>query len=330
MALERMDMVAKGTSRRTEPLSEFIVVNGELVAFERGTTHLMSAGVRYGLNVFEGLRGYWIEGARVISVFRIADHMERFWQSMRLLRFEPQFTPEQVTNSLTRLIAEGGLRENCHIRVSAYLDGYGDHSATGPVSYFVSALALPRSSATMSGIRCAVSSWTRVADSSIPPRIKTGASYVNVRLARLQAKQDGYDDAILLNLAGKVAEGPGAAIFLVRKGKLITPDITSGVLESITRDTIISLAKERGISVEERPVDRTELYAASEIFFAGTAAEVVPIIDVDGIPVGEGQIGDITAQLQKDYYEVVGGKANRQKDWLTFISVNSLPERSGN
>jgi branched-chain amino acid aminotransferase len=157
----------------------------------------------------------------------------------------------------------------------------------------------------------------------MPPRIKTGANYVNVRLARFQAKRDGYDDAILMNSAGKVAETPGAAIFVCQERKVVTPDVTSGILESITRDTIIYLARNRNLIVEERPLDRTEIYTADEVFLAGTAAEILPVIEVDGLRVGTGGIGEVTNVLQQSYFDLVEGRTPGPRDWLAFHNAHS-------
>lgn len=302
-------------------LPERMIVNGELVHFNQATTHVMTSGTRYGLNAFEGLRGYYSEPGGVMNVFRLPDHLRRLWQSMKILRFEPSFAAEDIVQSLVTLMASGVVRETCHIRIAAYLEGFGDHTDTSPISYFVYAAPLPRSANVVSGIRCQVSSWTRISDGSMPPRAKTGANYVNLRLARLQAKQDGYDDAILLNADGSVSEGPGAAIFLVRDGRLITPHVTSGILEGITRQTIITLAQDDGLSVEERSVDRTEIYLADELFFAGTASEIVPILSVDGLVVGSGNVGQITAGLQADYFDLVGGKPCKRTEWLRPMAV---------
>jgi branched-chain amino acid aminotransferase len=302
---------------------KYLVVNGELIEFDKATVHLMSPAVRYGLNVFEGLRGYWSNSDNVMNVFRVDDHLRRLWQSMRILRFEPQFAPNDIRDSLVKLLEVGGIHENCHIRIAAYIEGFDDHGATGPISYFINCNPLPRTSAAKSGIRCAISSWTRIGDSSMPPRVKSGANYINARLARVQARQDGYDDALLLNAAGQLSESPGAAVFLVRDRKLITPSITSGILESITRDTIFVLPSQRGLHVDERQVDRTELFVADEIFLAGTAAEIRPVIDVDGVKIRDGKVGEITVAIQKAYDEVVWGKSCGDKNWLTRIVVRS-------
>ena len=194
-----------------------MIVNGELVPFADATVHLMSPAMRYGLNVFEGLRAYWNPAEQQLYVFRLQEHLQRLKQSMKLLRFDAGFTTDEVGAATLSLLRANEVKEICHIRASAYLDGEGEHHVTGPVSYFVAAKTRPRSAKTESGIRCRVSSWHRMADNAMPPRIKCGANYVNARLARLEAHHDGYDDALMLNAAGRVAEGPGACVFMVRR-----------------------------------------------------------------------------------------------------------------
>jgi branched-chain amino acid aminotransferase len=298
-----------------------MIVNGNIVSFESATVHLMTSGMRYGLNAFEGIRGYWNPAERVINIFRLSDHLSRLWRSMKILRFNPTFHQDELTTSLVKLIRTSDLRENCQIRVCAYVEGFGDHTDMEPISYFIYASALPRAVNVSKGIRCVVSSWVRISDKSMPPRVKTGANYVNVRLARIQAKQDGYDDAILLNSEGCLSEGPGAAVFLVTNGRLITPAVTNAILEGITRDTILELARSRGLTVEERSVDRTECYTAEEMFFAGTAAEVVPIINVDGLSVGGGIPGRVTRLLQSQYFGVVEGREIARSNWLLPVTL---------
>ena len=296
-----------------------MIVNGELVPYADATVHLMSPGMRYGLNVFEGLRAYWNEDHRQLYVFRLREHLRRLSQSMKLLRFAPLFTIDEVAAATLRLLRANQVRDVCHIRISAYLDGEGEHHVAGPVSYFVAAKLRPRSANTATGIRCRVSTWTRLADNTMPPRIKCGANYVNARLARYEAHQDGYDDAVMLNAAGRVAEGPGACIFMVRHGSLLTPPVTKGILESITRDTVIELARDLGIAMVERSIDRTELYAGDELFMAGSAAEVLPVIEVDGVAVGEGRVGETTARLRDAYFDCVEGKTDIDKNWLSAV-----------
>lgn len=296
-----------------------MVVNGKTVPFADATVHLMSPAMRYGLNVFEGLRGYWNNDEKQLYVFRLPEHLERFDQSIRLLRMSSEFTMAQISAAVLGLLRDDEHRANCHIRTTAYLDGIGEHHVTGPVSWMVYAGPRPRGKKVETGITAHISSWRRMSDNAMPPRIKCGANYANARLARFQAQLDGYDDAIMLNDAGKVGEGPGACIFIVRGGKLITPDVTSGILESITRETILTLARDSGLAVEERPVDRTELYASQEVFLAGSAAEVLPVMSVDRITVGTGTVGDITRSLQQAYFSAVEGRVQKYKSWLTPV-----------
>lgn len=296
-----------------------MIVNGQTTDFDNATTHLMSPAMRYGLNVFEGLRAYWNSEEEQLYVFRLPEHMNRLMQSMRLLRFKSELTAAEVSAATLELLRIEGMRENCHIRTTAYLDGIGEHHVTGPVSWFVYAGKRPRNAKTARGIAMHISSWRRMSDNSLPPRIKCGANYANARLDRFQAQQDGYDDAIMLNEAGKVGEGPGACIFFVREGRLITPDITSGILESITRDTILRIARLNGIEVEERTVDRTEAYAADEIFLGGSAAEVLPVTSVDRIVIGSGEPGPVTRLLQDAYFAAVEGRGMLDQGWLTPV-----------
>ena len=296
-----------------------MIVNGRLVPYAEARVHLMSPAMRYGLNVFEGMRAYWNDDHRQLYVFRLREHLQRLQQSMKLLRFDPKFSVDDIAAATFELLRANQVKDICHLRASAYLDGDGEHHVSGPVSYFVASKIRPRSGKTATGIRCRISTWVRMADNAMPPRIKCGANYVNARLARYEAHHDGYDDALMLNAAGRVAEGPGACVFMVRRGALVTPPITDGILESITRDTLLELASDLGMLVEERSIDRTELYACDELFMAGSAAEVLPILEVDGIKIGSGDIGDATKTLQDAYFDSVVSKINLNKGWLSAV-----------
>ncbi|GAB5468342.1 MAG: branched-chain-amino-acid transaminase [Rhodospirillales bacterium] len=300
-------------------VSSKMIVNGSLVPFEQATVHLMSAAMRYGLNVFEGLRGYWNPDERELYVFRLPEHLERLAQSMKLMRFAPEVRVEEVGAAILTLLRENGLKENCHIRATAYLAGLDEHHVPGPVSWMVYAGSRARSPKCESGIAAQISSWRRLSDNALPPRVKCGANYANARLARFQARTDGYDDAIMLNESGKVGEGPGACLFLLRRDRLITPDLTSGILESVTRDTLLTLAAAAGLAIEERAVDRSELYAADELFLAGSAAEVLPVVSLDGLEIGKGGVGPVTRRLQAAYFAAVTGEACRAQGWLTPV-----------
>lgn len=303
----------------SKTLPEFIALNGKIIPYGQAMTHVMSPAVKYGLSVFEGLRAYWSDADRDLYIFRLADHTERLMQSMKLLRFEPAFTGADIDRMTIELLRRNAVKAAAHIRTTAYLDGMGEQQATGPVSYSISALERPRAAKVDKGIRCQISSWMRMADNVMPPRIKCGGNYVNGRLARYQAIKDGYDEAIILNTLGKVAEGPGTCIFFARRGELVTPDLASGILESITRDTALVLARELGIATSERMVDRTELYAADEVFMVGSAAEIVPVVDIDGIAIGKGVPGQITKRLQQAYFDATTGVGKVRRGWLTPV-----------
>jgi branched-chain amino acid aminotransferase len=307
---------------------KYITVNGGLVPYAEARVHVLSPAFRYGLNVFEGMRAYWNEEHQQLYVFRLAEHLERLMQSMKLLRFDATFSAADLAHETLELLRANELRETGHLRLSAYLDGEGEHHVSGPVSYFIAAKARPRTPKTETGVRCRISTWTRIADNSMPPRVKCGANYVNARLARFEAKHDGYDDALMLNSAGRLSEGPGACVFLMRRGKLLTPSVTEGILESITRDTLIELARDLGIEVEERGIDRTEVYACDELMMAGSAAEVLPVVEVDGISIGTGEVGDVTRRLQNAYFESVSGRENRNKGWLSAVYDSAPASRN--
>lgn len=298
---------------------EFMVQNGKLIPYESAVVHVMSPAVKYGLSVFEGLRAYKSEADGKVYVFRLQEHTERLFQSMKLLRFEPTFYENEINQMTLEILRRNGVKAAAHIRTIAYLDGKGEQQVRKPVSYSISTLEKARSANIAEGYRCQVSAWTRINDVTMPPRIKCGGNYVNGRLARFQAIHDGYNDAIQLNSSGKVAEAPGACLFLVRRGELVTPDVASGILESITRDTVLQLARDYGLPVQERQVEKTELYVASEVFLVGSAAEIVPVINIDGIAIGSGQRGPITERLQEGYFQAVAGSYGKERGWLTEI-----------
>lgn len=302
-----------------ENVPEFIVQDGKFIPYEEAVIHVMSPAVKYGLSVFEGLRAYKNAKDGTVYVFRLQEHTERLFQSMRLLRFEPTFSAEEINARTIELLQKVGVQSAAHIRTTACIDGKGEQQARKPISYSISVLEKARKSNTSAGIRCQVSAWTRIDDSSMPPRIKCGGNYVNGRLARFQAIQDGYDEAIQLNTAGKVAEAPGACLFMVRRGELATPDVASGILEGITRDSVIQLAQTYGMKLNERQIEKTELYAADEVFLTGSALELVPVVEIDGIKIGSGKRGPITEKLQEGYFEAVCGDYGRERGWLTPV-----------
>ncbi len=299
---------------------DYLFFNNEIVPYEQAVIHVTTPAYRYGAMVFEGLRGYWNDEEEQMYLFRVHEHCRRLNQSLKMTRMDLTVTMEEMTGNLIRLIRKNEVQETIHFIYSAFLDGDGPMSSTGPIGTAIEIRRLGRMFDIENGIRCSTSSWRRNTDDASPMRIKSAANYQNSRFALLQAKQDGYDNAILLTASGKVSEGTGACLCMVRDGRLVTPSITSDILESITRYTIITLYRELfDIDAVERSVDRTELYVADEIFFCGSGYEIVPIVNVDGFSIGSGTPGEVTQQLMDIYRAVVTGKNSDHADWRTPV-----------
>lgn len=298
-------------------------MDGRIVPWEQARIHVRTEAVMNATTVFEGLRAYWNRDQRHLYVFRVPEHIRRLQQSARIMRMPVGLSPDTIKDGITALLEADDVREDVHIRVTVYLgegQQYGSEPGEIECGAFITATSRPSSADVQTGVSAGVSSWRRVSDSSMPPRVKTGANYQNSRLAVLEARINGYDNAILLDDTGKVTEGPGACIFIVRDGVPITPPVTSSILESITRATIIELLRrELGLQSVERAVDRTELYAADEAFYCGTAWEITPITSVDRLPVGDGTVGSITRRLQAHYFDLVRGERPEYREWLTCV-----------
>jgi len=301
----------------------FAWLDGKLVPWEQATLHIATECVLRGENVFEGERAYWSEAEQELFVFRHAEHIARLRQGARIMRMTIPYTDAEIETACMSLIRACGYRGNVHFRPVAYFaegeltDYLPEEIRTG---MFILAFSKPTTKAVTQGVRSCVSTWRRNSDLASPSRIKSGANYHNSRLAYIDARLNGFQVPILLNEAGKVAEGPGACFMMVRKGKLITPPVTADILESITRDTLIELAQaELGLEVLERDIDRTELYVCDEAFFCGSGHEVSPINSIDHYPVGAGEPGPITRRLQQLYFDVVTGAVPKYRHWLTPV-----------
>lgn len=300
---------------------KFAWMNGQFMPWEDTKVHVVSSCVIEGSSVFEGVRAYWSESRGELYLFKADEHLRRLYQSARIMRMSPGYTASQLKSVCVQLLRRNNYREDVHLRPAIYF-GVGQHifaHAPDKIDTGVYVVAAPRKSqlGSGSGLHVCVSSWRRISDADSPPRIKIAANYHNGRLAATQAAVDGYDGAILLDDRGKIAEGPAACVFLVRDGVAITPPVTSGILESITRSTVIELLEgELSVPVVEREVDRTELYVADEIFLCGTAMEVIPVLSADRYVVSDGKVGDLTDRIQHFYERIVRGEDPRYKDSL--------------
>ena len=300
-------------------IDRHVYLDGKLVPYADARIHVQSTAVKYGGSVFEGLRAYWNPAHEELYVFRLQEHVDRLLSSMRLMRMQHSLTREEIGGSILQVLRKNQPREDVHIRQTAYLSGDGDMDDTGPVALAVD--ARPRKVTRKPGIAVGVSSWTRIADGSMPPRIKCSANYQNGRLAVLEAKANGFDGALLLNSRGKLAEAPGACCFLVRHGVPITPPVTADILESVTRTTLLELFRtELGQPPLERDVDRTELYVADEAFLCGSGWEITPVVSIDRLALGDGaQPGPLTQAIQACYFAVVRGEKPAYRHWLTPV-----------
>ncbi|MBT5567235.1 MAG: branched-chain amino acid aminotransferase [Rhodospirillaceae bacterium] len=297
-----------------------IMMNGELMPFADASLHPMSLAVTYAATVFEGIRAYHVPETGQFAMFRMDEHIRRLQVGMKVMRFDQTYEIDYMRDCLTRLLKANEPDADVYFRLLVYIEGTGLLASTGPVGF--TAAAMPRSKPKFAdtGMGLGVSSWQRLSDNASPPRIKSTANYFNARLAVHQAKADGYDGALMLTPDGKVAEAPIACFFMVRDGKLITPDCSSNILESITRDTIITRYRElTGNVVEERAIDRSELYFAEEAFLCGTGQEILPVTSIDKLPVGSGEIGPMTRQMSEDYFGIVRGTVADHPEWRTMI-----------
>lgn len=299
----------------------YIWINGEIVRLADAKINVLAPTSQYGANVFEGIRCYWNDELQQLFAFRLAEHYKRLKNSMKMFRMEDRYSIDELQQGLMDVIRANEYREDIAVRQTVFLDGFGSWASTGPVGMFIAPIPKGRTlPADKAGIKCCVSSWERISDRNLSPKIKVGANYINSRMAQMEALENGYDNAILLNNQGKIAEGPGSCLFIVRDGALVTPPLSASILESITRDTIIELAKiELGIEVFERDIDRTELYICDEVFLCGSAMEIVPVLSVDGVAVSDSNIGNITRKLQEVYLHTVAGHVENFAHWLTPV-----------
>jgi branched-chain amino acid aminotransferase len=309
--------MANSTSPSDRP--EFATLDGQVVPFGDARISIMAPGLTFAATVFEGMRAYWNEEQEQLYVFHLRDHLDRLQFSMAVIEMDEAPSSDELTGQVIALLRANGFREDCYIRVQTYVDDWGDMTATGPVGSSVVCRLRPRVEAFETGKHFAVSSWRRNADDASPPRIKATGNYLNSRLAGLEAKRVGAGGAIILNRDGTVSEGPGGCLFVLRDGQWLTPPVTAGILESITRRTVLIMAADMGQVAIERDIGRTELYLADEAFYCGTGQEIVPILSVDGKAVGGGAPGPLTRQLQSAYDAIVRGRDDRHRHWLTPV-----------
>ncbi len=302
-----------------------IWMNGELVDWDDANIHVLSHVVHYGSSVFEGMRCY--KTRKGPAVFRLNEHTDRLFNSAKIYRMDIAFTSAEINQAILELISVNGLAE-CYIRPVVYR-GYGQLGVNPfgcPIEIAIAAYSWGKylgQEALEKGVDVCVSSWNRMAPNTFPAIAKCGANYMNSQLIKMEAISHGYVEGIALDTGGHVSEGSGENIFLVQNGVLITPPFGSSILPGITRNTVITLAKDMDIKVIEEEVPREALYIADEVFFTGTAAEITPIASIDKIRIGNGAggRGPVTKALQKEFFAILSGDAPDRYNWLTPVNV---------
>ena len=303
---------------------ETIWMDGEFVDWDDAQVHVLTHGLHYGSGVFEGVRMY--DTPEGPAIFRWDEHLDRFYASGEPYDLDIPFSREELTEATLELVRREGL-ESCYIRPVAFYgyDSLGVSPKDCPVNVAVAAWpwgAYLGEEALENGVEVMVSSWRKHASSQIPTNAKTTGLYVNSMLAGEEARRNGYTEAIVLNKEGNVAEGPGENLFLVRGGKIYTPGLSESILDGITRNTVVELARELGYEVDDTAsISRGELNTADELFFTGTAAEVTPIRKVDNVVIGDGSRGPVTEEVQQAFFDLVGRETDAHDDWFTYVET---------
>jgi len=296
--------------------------DGRMVNWKEATVHVMCHALHYGSSVFEGMRCY--DTPKGPMVFRLRDHIRRLFNSAKIYRIEIPFTPEQIQEACLEVIRVNNLR-SAYLRPIAFR-GYGrtlgvDPKDT-PIQVAIAALEWGKylgEEALTQGVDVRVSSWHRLPANTMPCVAKAGSNYMNSQLIKLEARMDGYAEGIALNPEGYVSEGSGENIFMVRGGKIYTPPLAASILLGITRDTVITIARDLGYEVIEEMIPRAMLYLADELFFTGSAAEITPIRSVDRIKIGTGRRGPVTEELQRQFFAIINGEVQDRYGWLTPV-----------
>ncbi len=298
-----------------------VCMDGELVPHHQAVVHIGSAAMKYGASVFEGIRGYWSESRSCLLLLAVDAHLKRLRESAKLMRMDCPWTADRLRAALAGLAQANSLQEDSYFRVAASITGQGGIDTTGPVLLSIVQSRKARHSHYQTGVTVSISSTVRINDTMMSPRLKCVANYQNGRLAKLLAAIDGYEDSLLLNHQGYVAEAPTACICFVCEGRVVTPMLSDGILPSITRALVFQIAHDLGIPMLEKHVTRTDCYLADEAFLCGTGVEILPVVSIDRHKLGPGSPGEITKRLQRAYEEVARGvqDSHRYPGWAIPI-----------
>ena len=299
--------------------SKYVWFDGKFLLLENAKVPVTTHAIHYGTSIFEGIRAYW--NSKNLYVFRLKEHIKRFRNSGNFYNISLNFSDKQIENAIINLCKKNKIRKSCYIRAFYFVGQYGINlHVTKKTPTHVVIFTFPFDDLfDKNGITATISKWRKFSNLSTPVQAKMGGNYLNSILATQDAKQKGFDEAILLDQSGNVSEAPGENIFLIKNSQLITPTISSSALDGITRKSIIALAQDMGLKVKVRRVDKKELKLADEIFLSGTAAEITPIIKIDKKKIGNGKVGKITKSLMTTYTNIVMNKNENYSNWLTSV-----------
>ena len=301
------------------PLSKYVWFDGKFVTLDKAKVPITTHAIHYGTSVFEGIRAYWNE--ENLFIFRLDEHIKRFRRSGQFYNISLNFPDKIINEAIIGICKKNNIKKSCYIRPFYFVGDYGINlHVTEKAPTNVAIFIFPFGDLfNKNGITAGVVSWRKFSDASTPPQAKMGGNYLNSIIATQEAKRNGFDEAILLDHSGNVSEAPGENIFIVRDDKLITPPLSSSALNGITRDAIIKIAIDLDIEISETEIARSELEISDEIFLTGTAAEITPIISIDGKKIANGKPGDITKNMMKKYTEIVMNKNQNYSHWLTEV-----------
>jgi branched-chain amino acid aminotransferase len=308
------------TGRKEVRHPQWAFFKGEIVPIADAKVSIMSQVVNYGIGAFGGIRAYWNDERQQLYVFRIGNHIRRFLNACRLFNTTLPYSADDLKRIILDLLRREEYREDAYIRPLLYNATEDITPRFYDVEFDFACFTRSQGNYINLQVRACVSSWRRLDDNSVPSRGKITGAYVNSAFTRSEAYWNGFDEAIVLNQDGHIAEGSAMNLLIVRDGKLITPPVTDNILEGITRNTMLQLAHdELGIDVAERPIDRTELYIADEVIFCGTGAQVAIVTEIDHRKIGSGKVGPVGQKLQEMYFSIVRGKNPKYADWLTPV-----------
>ena len=322
MAIKAEGVTRAAEARRKEQSQYWVYLDGEVKRYEDARLGLMTHALHYGTGVFEGIRGYWSPEHEQLFILKLREHYARMQRSVKVLKLKIPITLDELCQVSIELVRKNNFRQDIYIRPFAFKSseeiGVRLHNLKNSFAIYVTPYGnyvdIER------GIRCMVSSWRRIDDNAAPPRAKITGIYVNSALAKTEAMENGYDEAIMLTHDGHVCEGSAENIFVIRDGKVVTPPTSDNILEGLTRLGMIELfRKELDMEVAEQSIDRSELYLADEIFLCGTGAQISPVIEIDHRLIGEGTVGPVVGRIQKLYFDIVRGRNTKYRHWLTPV-----------